>query len=490
MLERFAYADSQQMLMIYLAVFPVLLLLAPSIWRFATLKFSQVDILAPVFIAAGTVFIGTTLRTWFLVFDPEAPEKMFQVLGNYAPDEVLLNGLIVINSGIIAWFVGYFLPLPLKLNLAQKSSGFPKLNRVILIAAAICVLLNLNYLNQINFIQNFSELGFSAKRFFIVGEETVSINHRSANRTSYQYLKIGSDALFACVAIYSSYIYYLQYNFRNINKLSAFHTAQKLLPGYLILFVLLILAAFIPLVASVRGEIVYLVITIVLARHYIFKPIKLRYLVITFCLAMLLLTQLEILRQQSKMGDNADKFSISRVVHTLVYTAHFVGVGKTSAIVEHFPKKSDFHYGKSYLTVFIAPIPRVWWPEKPTVRIGKYVGGEVMGRNSNTGVVPGIIGEAYLNFGIGGVISILFLFGVFCKTTYKWILISGRTNPLMIGLYAIIWIFIMDMFTSDFTGSVIRFLRVAIPFWIILYFINKFRSPTGHPHPNSLQTAP
>lgn len=450
MWSNFVSADSQETLLLLLACLPTLLLAAPALGRIVLFRAKTIDVFSPIYIAAGCVFIGTTLRVIYLLFDPEAPQKMSQVLGPFDPADVLLNGLLIINLGVVAWIFGFAIPVSRARPRTGVFAGNVSAAYVVVPVAAVCLLANLVYLYQIGFVQNFSQLGLSAKRFF-------ALDGGEGRETTFQFLKIGSDIAFAVLVAFAVSL---------IGR-------KTRLRERILFWALVVLALTIPVVASVRGEIIYLAIAVLLIRHYSGRRIGLRVLAILFLCAMALLTYLEILRQQARIGDRADEFKVTRIVHTLVYTAHFVGAGKTSAIVEKFPDEFDYLYGSSYATILIAPIPRVLWPEKPVVRVGLFVGTEVLERNSRTGVVPGIIGEAYMNFGSVGVAVILFLFGLFCKVTYTRFALSAYAfSPYSLGFYAILWIFMIDMFTSDFTGSMARFLRVGVPYLLMVFLIN------------------
>ena len=231
-----------------------------------------------------------------------------------------------------------------------------------------------------------------------------------------------------------------------------------------------------PFIASVHGEIIYLFMSIVVVRHYTYKKVSVRTLLIVSVCAMVVLSYLEVLRQQSKSGKDVSSFAFEKIVHTLVYTAHFVGVGKTSVIMHQIPEEYDYLNGSSYLSVFIVPIPRALWPKKPVLRIGQFFGVELMERKTIFGVVPGVIGEAYMNFGKVGIAVILFIFGIFCKQIYARYTgkpVAPGSSIFSIGVYAILWILMLDIFVTDFTGNIVRLMRNILPFLLIAVLSQK-----------------
>jgi hypothetical protein len=97
----------------------------------------------------------------------------------------------------------------------------------------------------------------------------------------------------------------------------------------------------------------------------------------------------------------------------------------SSFIVDMFPEKFDYYLGETYLSVFVAIIPRFLWPDKP-VGLGAPLG--LMQRTGQQEFVfndwyainqfslsPGFVGEAYANFGTIGVVILSALLGFFAK---------------------------------------------------------------------------
>ena len=73
------------------------------------IRHKKLDIFSPVFLVAGALIIGTTLRTCFLLFAQPDPDRVQRILGNQLPEQALLSGLVAINISIIMWVFGHFL---------------------------------------------------------------------------------------------------------------------------------------------------------------------------------------------------------------------------------------------------------------------------------------------------------------------------------------------------------------------------------------------
>lgn len=72
-------------------------------------------------------------------------------------------------------------------------------------------------------------------------------------------------------------------------------------------------------------------------------------------------------------------------------------------------RTDKFYYGSIYLALFTTPIPRQWWPEKPTLSEHYFALSTPSRPMAEMGMVMTFIGEAYINFGYFGVVIISFL---------------------------------------------------------------------------------
>jgi oligosaccharide repeat unit polymerase len=103
--------------------------------------------------------------------------------------------------------------------------------------------------------------------------------------------------------------------------------------------------------------------------------------------------------------------------------AYFLDPAKTAAIVQQTDAKNLFLNGSSFTGFIVAPIPRIWWPDKPDVRIGPFVAQEILLLRNRSGVPPGGIGEFYLNFGWIGIIIGMAIVGMLLR----WVTIRYET---------------------------------------------------------------
>jgi hypothetical protein len=73
--------------------------------------------------------------------------------------------------------------------------------------------------------------------------------------------------------------------------------------------------------------------------------------------------------------------------------------------------RGEWYWGGTILPLFVSPIPRIYWPEKPN--IAQYVFDlQIPSRQTAAlGMTPGLVGEGYVDFGYAGVLLDFFIVG-------------------------------------------------------------------------------
>lgn len=115
-------------------------------------------------------------------------------------------------------------------------------------------------------------------------------------------------------------------------------------------------------------------------------------------------------------------------------------VTSVAAIVSDTGRWVDYRYGE---TLILAPIailiPRILWPDKPNISIGKEFGEtfrltNVMDRE--TEVAPSMVGELYWNFSIPGVVVGMCLLGMGYRWYYQRYGAGAGFDPIRKSVYA------------------------------------------------------
>lgn len=133
------------------------------------------------------------------------------------------------------------------------------------------------------------------------------------------------------------------------------------------------------------------------------------------------------------------------------------GIFETFAAVIHaVPDQIDYVYLEPVVQVFVHPIPRSLWPDKPMPdfldKIGQAVGTPGSGR---AGLAVPHFGEYYLAFGWIGLVFGLFAFGVGCRTLWEWRL-RAPSDPWRQAIFALSYAFIFQMITRGYTTQIVQ----------------------------------
>lgn len=165
-----------------------------------------------------------------------------------------------------------------------------------------------------------------------------------------------------------------------------------------------------------------------------------------------------------------DKQATERFIERL-NTGHI-----TAKVFKHTPTKQPFSYGAELLDDVISTLlPRFLFPNKKSVggednssKFFKYTGRVL---NDETIMRVGIIGDAYLNFGVLGGAALLFTFGLLINLLLVWITSKSFRFPIMILWIPIVFVYVVRM--SDFIvliNSIVKILFVLI--LILIFFPN------------------
>jgi oligosaccharide repeat unit polymerase len=112
---------------------------------------------------------------------------------------------------------------------------------------------------------------------------------------------------------------------------------------------------------------------------------------------------------------------------------------QTAMIVDTFPSKIDYEYGKSLIPLVLGWVPRPLWPDKPYPfsMFANIIRGETL-EDRAASIAVGLPGEGYGNFGLFGVLLWSLLMGLACRTGDDYVGRLHPSNPLRLLLAATI----------------------------------------------------
>jgi hypothetical protein len=104
------------------------------------------------------------------------------------------------------------------------------------------------------------------------------------------------------------------------------------------------------------------------------------------------------------------------------------------SIVTLYPTHLGYDYFQIYLRIFLHPIPRLIWPNKPALFVSSW-DDFLLQSGIEEGASESLLGDLYIQCGIFGVLLGMFVSGVLWRTLYAY-LQRAPTNGFMQLLYA------------------------------------------------------
>jgi oligosaccharide repeat unit polymerase len=435
------------------------------------------DVGEPATLIVLSVLIGATVRTLFLLMSNSDEANSFLLLNQ--PVEILLKASIYVVLGLAAYAAGYLCVTRRSPSryLQFVSTHWQWDERRFLILVTVFILISL--ISMWLFYRQFAAMilietlgDFSSKRFASVdGGEY---------RTAYGYLRWGASLSSTALL------------FLTISLASRTRQQTPLKIGLLVVATVAVLGfAFF---TSKRLELAVVFggagIAFLYVRGKIAASVVTALVIVMLCLFMLITA----LRSQAASLEEATSgVSMTEVLEIFAMDRHFVDISKTALIQQEFNGFDDHLYGTSYLALITAPVPRLWWPEKPSMQLGSLVGQRVYGHSpGGAGVPPGMLGELWINFGWTMLLPGMFMMGFILRYLYH--LFDGiRTLPngtlLYIGsMIPLTW----GLSNRNVTASIIDMVMSLVPILLGIWLISRpvtcvifpIGDTNGEPHEN------
>jgi oligosaccharide repeat unit polymerase len=193
-----------------------------------------------------------------------------------------------------------------------------------------------------------------------------------------------------------------------------------------------------------RGGIIFSIISWAIAYNIIIGNIKRKYFIAASLIALMMISLKTYNRLSS--GDSSEAEIIS-IVANLV-GRNYVENSKTIAIINAVDSKLGYDFGGSIADSIKILVPRSIYPEKTTVNLDTKIAREVFDCSTYGGCAtpPGLIAEAYLNFGYTWVFISTVLSGALVAF-FDWRALKSRF------LYCLIYSINLFMFGAAIFGS-------------------------------------
>ena len=448
-------------------------IMSPIIIMVGLVVEKETDLFSPLYMVLYLLVIGVVLKTIYLIIFDDGFSQTISL--DARPYEILIQGNYATILGCLSLLAGYLIPL--RKSRIPLRGGHPSLaRRTPFGIEPVGSFLNVNNKNVtfvLLFVAFFSVALFSVffyemdlGREIMRGKILVKRTHEasvgvSARGSSLGYLRWGAQTI-PQVAV----LVILAFSYATRKPLNSLHK---------ILVVFLAALSFaIPLLTSARLEMVYFVLMLLMVRHYYKQKISVSRLILLGVAIMTVVAVLGQLRHlQTARQTDATLVDASSFFKKTLGGNYFMDIGKTSVIVDSVPREVDYLSGKSLTYVFVAPIPRTLWPEKPAVRVSKFVGSTVYHRGDESGIPPGFIGEMYLNFGYTGIIAGMFVLGIILKLIYQRMNLNPSSHFSLLWYVILSVILTLTLLSGDLTVAVSQALRYGLPLFLFSYYMSR-----------------
>ena len=210
-----------------------------------------------------------------------------------------------------------------------------------------------------------------------------------------------------------------------------------------------------------KGLTVFPVLSLVIVRHYIKRPLGVGKLLALGFFGLPLVPLFNIYRHATSVDEIVPEW-IGVMLTPEVFLTHVISrfhdMDAFVTIIRDTPKVMDFQLGATLLPLATAWIPRAVWADKPVVSFGKTFGETYWAQFfAGTGSAPSVtvLGEGYINFHIAGVVSVAALSGLILRAVYQYLVKGGTTSGILV--YSVIYGPYLVMFwESDIVGLLTR----------------------------------
>jgi len=232
-----------------------------------------------------------------------------------------------------------------------------------------------------------------------------------------------------------------------------------------------------------RQKIIAGIIGLVCIRNFLVKKVKfnaVKFVIAITVIIFILIIGLEVFVTYRRHGPFVFMTMLPRAPEVFFHDAMrtFNPTEGFMIIARDVPDVLNYQYGKTYLDMFILPIPRKIWPTKPLTLGANGTFGAVFFPNlyifQDVVLATTILGEGYMNFGIFGLVFPMFLAGIFLKMIWKYLSFNPKSKHRVLiysALYGHLPIFIRSGFYTYFTEE----LQLIVPLLICIFLMTSSR---------------
>jgi oligosaccharide repeat unit polymerase len=195
-----------------------------------------------------------------------------------------------------------------------------------------------------------------------------------------------------------------------------------------------------------RNKLVWFVVTLLVAYNYLYRRLKLRYVVYLGLLMLILVVLAGIWRASTVKDEDSLNFAFAGI---LGYGEHMFKRSTVGliAVTEIFPEQESFSFGRVYISHSL----NMLLPGHQ-LSFGQWLKEATRLEFSGGGLPPSLVGEFYLNFGMPGVLIGFFLVGLVLSGTYTWM--RKYPSVLRVLIYAVLIRNLGQSVSGGFSGTI------------------------------------
>jgi len=146
------------------------------------------------------------------------------------------------------------------------------------------------------------------------------------------------------------------------------------------------------------------------------------------------------------------------------FGGNFIQLQVLTLLVERVPGELPLQFGKTFLSLFAMPIPRIFWENKPITAPGTLTLAfwPDLWLEQGTTIPPGLIGEVYMNFGVLGIFPCMFGFG----RIFSWAqrrLREGNSDARHWTLNALLSAMLLHYIRGEFVAPTVLLTMLGVP---------------------------
>ncbi len=210
-----------------------------------------------------------------------------------------------------------------------------------------------------------------------------------------------------------------------------------------------------------KGAFLIPILSTLIVTHYVRRNIRFRTVLLFIVFVMFSLPVFNLYRSIGVMARVqdinamiiADQSGEGVVRHIM---SRFYGIDSLTLLIRDTPEVMDYQLGRTIAPLAIAWIPRQLWGDKPTVSFGKVFAETYMAdyfSGTGTSASPTILGEAYLNFHIGGMLWIALVSGMVIRAFYEYCIRLHFGAPAVF-IYSLVFLYLFTFWEVSIAGFI------------------------------------